>query len=76
MSETPRFGDIIQTRVNLSNQQLGKREFGQSPIKLSGNPARYHAGDTVHQPFGSGETSTIFALGAAWEASVSGVGPQ
>jgi len=75
MSSTPGFGDIIQTRVVLSEEQLTKREFGKSPVKLSGNPSRYHAGDTVNLPFGSGETSTINAMGDAWAASVTGGSP-
>jgi|GEM_PF-1933240 hypothetical protein len=75
MSNTPGFGDIIQTRVDLSETQLSKREFGRSPVKLSGNPSRYHAGDTVNLPFGSGETSTISAMGAAWAATITGGGP-
>ena len=76
MSSTPGFGDIIQTRVELSEGQLTKREFGKSPVKLSGNPARYHAGDTVNLPFGSGETSTIGAMGDAWAATVTGGSPE
>ena len=76
MSSTPGFGDIIQTRVDLSEDQLTKREFGRSPVKLSGNPSRYHAGDTVNLPFGSGETSTIGAMGDAWAATVTGGSPE
>lgn len=76
MSSTPGFGDIIQTRVELSEGQLSKREFGKSTVKLSGNPSRYHAGDTVNLPFGSGETSTIGAMGDAWAATVTGGTPE
>jgi hypothetical protein len=76
MSETPRFGDIIQSRVQLSSGQLDKREFGRSPVQLSGNPTRYHAGDTVNLPYEPDERSTIEAMGEAWLAAGSGIAPE
>ena len=69
------FGDIVESNFVYTERALDKREYGRSEIKLSGNPAIYHAGDTVHLPFASGETSTIFAMGQAWMANQSGVGP-
>lgn len=69
------FGDIVETNFNYSNRSVEKREYGRSEIKANGNPAVYHPGDTVHLPFASGETSTIYAMGQAWLAAQSGVGP-
>jgi hypothetical protein len=69
------FGDIVETNYVYSQRAIDRREYGQSQIKANGNPAVYHAGDTVHLPFASGETSTIFAMGQAWLANQSGVGP-
>ena len=74
MSEL-KFGDIVETNFVYSQKQLDNREFGQSRISFSGNPAIYHPGDTVNFPFESGETSTIYAMGQAWMAAQSGVGP-
>ena len=34
MSSTPGFRNIIQTRVELSEGQLTKREFGKSPVSF------------------------------------------
>lgn len=69
------FGDIVETNFIYSDRSIEKREYGQSQIKVNGNPAVYHPGDTVHLPFASGETSTIYAIGQAWLAAQSGVGP-
>ena len=73
--DEPKFGDIVETNFRYSEKQLKKREFGQSQVSFSGNPAVYHPGDTVNLPYGSGETSTIYAIGLAWMAAQSGIGP-
>lgn len=72
----PKFGDIVDTNFIYSNEQRNKRKYGDSEIQVSGNPAVYHAGDVVHLPYGSGERSTIEAIGLAWAAFTSGVLPS
>ena len=69
------FGDIVETNFVYSKDSVDKRQYGQSQIKSNGNPAVYHPGDTVHLPFASGETSTIYAMGQAWSANQSGISP-
>lgn len=73
---TPNFGDIVETTFTQSTEQIDTRKYGFSEIRVSGSiPAVYHAGDVVHLPYTSGETSTMEAIGLAWAAYVSGVGP-
>jgi len=69
----PKFGDIVETNFIYSERQDAIRTFGKSNISFSGQPAIYHAGDTVHLPYASGEVSTIQAIGLCWAARQSGV---
>jgi hypothetical protein len=69
------FGEIIETRYILSQEQLDASKFGFSEVFYSGSPTVYSPGDVVNLPYTTGETSTINALGAAWAAYASGVGP-
>jgi hypothetical protein len=69
------FGEIIETRYILSEEQLNASKFGFSEVFYSGSPTVYSPGDVVNLPYTPGETSTINALGAAWAAYASGVGP-
>ena len=69
------FGEVIETRYVLSEEQLKTSKFGFSEVYYSGSPTVYSPGDVVHLPYATGETSTINALGAAWAAYASGVGP-
>jgi hypothetical protein len=69
------FGEIIETRYLLSEAQLAASQFGFSEVYYSGSPTVYSPGDVVHLPYASGETSTMQALGDAWAAYASGVGP-
>ena len=71
----PNFGDIIETNFVYSEEQRATRKYGDSAIQISGQPATYHAGDVVHMPYQSSETSTIEAIGLAWAAFASGVTP-
>ncbi len=71
----PNFGDIIETNFVYSEDQRATRKYGDSVVQVSGQPATYHAGDVVHMPYTSSETSTIEALGLAWGAFASGVSP-
>jgi hypothetical protein len=71
----PAFGDIIETKQALSQEQQDVRRYGNSPISLSGVPTLYHAGDVVHLPYETTETSTIEAVGLAWAAYASGITP-
>lgn len=71
----PVFGDIVTTNQTLTQEQQEVRRFGNSPISLSGVPTLYHAGDVVHLPYQSNETSTIQAIGLAWAAYASGIAP-
>lgn len=70
------FGDVVATNFIYSQEQLDGRIYGDSQISYSGIPTVYHAGDVVHLPYESGETSTMEALGLAWAAFASGVGPE
>tara|TARA_R100000231_G_scaffold104430_1_gene77428 strand:- start:4 stop:234 length:231 start_codon:yes stop_codon:yes gene_type:complete len=72
----PKFGDIVETNFIYSDEQREIRKFGESEVLISGQPATYHAGDVVHLPYASGETSTIEAIGLAWGAFASGVLPS
>jgi len=67
------FGDIVDSSFKYSSEQRKVRKFGFSPIQLSGDPAIYHPGDTVNLPYATGETSTIEAIGLAWESAASGL---
>ncbi len=72
----PKFGDIVETNFVYSDEQREVRKFGDSEVLVSGQPATYHAGDVVHLPYATGETSTIEAIGLAWGAFSSGVLPS
>lgn len=71
----PSFGDVITTNQMLSQEQQDVRRYGNSPISHSGVPTLYHAGDVVHLPYETTETSTIEAVGLAWAAYASGITP-
>lgn len=70
------FGDVVATNFIYSQEQLDGRIYGDSEISYSGIPTVYHAGDVVHLPYESGETSTMEAIGLAWAAFASGIGPE
>ncbi len=70
------FGDVVSTNFIYSQEQLDERIYGDSEIQYSGVPTVYHAGDVVHLPYQSGELSTMEALGLAWAAFASGIGPE
>ena len=74
MSE-PTFGDVVDTTSIPSAEQQETRKRGFSPISYDGVPTTYHAGDVVHLPYNANETSTIEAIGLAWQAFASGIGP-
>lgn len=69
------FGDVIDSNFVYSEQQINERIYGNSQVSYSGVPTVYHAGDVVHLPYVSGETSTMIAVGLAWQAYASGIGP-
>ena len=69
------FGEIVDGTFVLSPEQVESRKYGFSDIKASGSPTIYHAGDVVNLPYTTGETSTIEAIGLAWSAFSSGIGP-
>lgn len=70
---TPKFGDIVQTNFIYSERQDDTRKFGKSNVFFGEVPATYHAGDTVHLPYASGDISSIQAVGLCWAARQSGV---
>lgn len=70
------FGDIVDGTFVLSEEQQSLRKYGFSPIEASGVPTVYHVGDVVNLPYGSGEISSIEAIGLAWAAFSSGVTPE
>jgi hypothetical protein len=72
----PQFGDVVDSNFIYSDVQREVRTYGESTIQISGQPTVYHAGDVVHLPYVSGETSTIEAIGLAWAAYASGIGPD
>jgi len=70
------FGDIVDGTFVLSEEQQAIRKYGFSPIDASGTPTVYHVGDVVNLPYGSGDVSSIEAIGLAWAAFSSGITPQ
>jgi len=66
------FGDIVDGVFVLSEEQVKIRKYGFSPIKASGIPTVYHAGDVVNLPYSGGEKSSIEALGDCWAAFATG----
>lgn len=70
------FGEIVDGTFVLSEEQVAIRKYGFSPIEASGTPTVYHVGDVIHLPYGSGDVSSIEAIGLAWAAFSSGVTPQ
>lgn len=70
------FGDVVASNFVYSREQLDTRIYGESTISFSGSPTVYHVGDVVHLPYASGETSTMEAIGLAWAAFASGIGPE
>jgi hypothetical protein len=70
------FGDVVDTNFIYSAEQLNTRIYGESAIFYSGSPTVYHIGDVVHLPYSSGETSSMEAVGLAWAAFASGIGPE
>jgi len=72
----PIFGDVVDTNFIYSSDQLDGRIYGNSKVSYSGVPTVYHVGDVVHLPYVSGETSTMSAIGLAWAAYASGIGPD
>lgn len=71
----PEFGDVIETRYTLSEEQLKRSQYGFSPVYYSGSPTVYTPGDVVHLPYATGELSTTQAIGLAWAAYASGITP-
>ena len=69
------FGDVVDSNYIYSSGQLDTRIYGESTISYSGVPTVYHVGDVVHLPYVSGETSSMEAVGLAWAAFASGLGP-
>lgn len=69
------FGDVVDSNFIYSKEQIDGRIYGESNISYQGVPTIYHAGDVVHLPYQSGETSTIEAIGLAWAAYASGIPP-
>lgn len=72
----PEFGDVVDSNVVYSQQQIDERLYGDSSISYEGIPTVYHVGDVVHLPYQSGETSTMEAIGLAWAAFATGLGPE
>ena len=69
------FGDVIETKYVLSENQLDTSAFGNSTVYYSGNPIVYAPGDVINLPYTSGELSTMEAVGLAWAAYASGIEP-
>ena len=69
------FGDVVDSNFIYSSDQLDTRIYGESTVSYSGVPTVYHIGDVVHLPYVSGETSSMEAVGLAWAAFASGLGP-
>lgn len=70
------FGDVVDSNFIYSQSQIDERIYGDSAISYEGLPTVYHVGDVVHLPYQATETSTMEAIGLAWAAFASGVGPE
>lgn len=76
MTNTPGFGDVVDSTKPISQQDIDKRRYGFSPISYDGSPTVYKAGDVVYLPYQADETSTMEALGLAWAAYAEGIPAQ
>lgn len=70
------FGDVVDGKFVLSEEQIDVRKYGFSTVKASGIPTVYHVGDVVNLPYASGEISPMEAMGLAWGAFASGITPE
>lgn len=75
MSDTPNFGDVVDTTTPASQEQSDRRQYGFSTVSYDGSPTVYKAGDVVHLPYETTEVSSMEAVGLAWAAYASGITP-
>lgn len=76
MTNTPGFGDIVDSSTPASKEQLEKRQYGFSTISYDGSPTVYKGGDVVYLPYETTEKSTMEAVGLAWAAYAEGIPAQ
>lgn len=76
MTNTPGFGDVVESTTPASEEQSARRQYGFSPISYDGSPTVYKGGDVVHLPYENDEKSTMEAVGLAWAAYAEGIQAQ
>lgn len=76
MTNTPGFGDVVDTTTPANQEELDRRKYGLSTISYEGSPTVYKPGDVVHLPYDITEKSSMEALGLAWAAFASGIPPE
>lgn len=76
MTNTPNFGDVVDSSTPATQKQLDKRQYGFSTISYEGSPTVYKGGDVVHLPYETTEKSTMEAVGLAWAAYAEGIPAQ
>lgn len=76
MTNTPNFGDVVDSTSPASQEQLAKRQYGFSNISYDGSPTVYKGGDVVYLPYETTEKSTMEAIGLAWAAYAEGIPAQ
>lgn len=75
MTNTPGFGDIVDSTTPANKEQLDRRQYGFSTISYDGSPTVYKPGDVVYLPYDITEKSTMEAIGLAWAAYAEGITP-
>lgn len=75
MTNTPGFGDIVDSTTPANKKQLDRRQYGFSTISYDGSPTVYKPGDVVYLPYDITEKSTMEAIGLAWAAYAEGITP-
>lgn len=76
MTNTPGFGDVVDSARAASKEQLERRQYGFSTISYEGSPTVYKAGDVVYLPYETDEKSTMEAIGLAWAAYAENIPAQ
>jgi hypothetical protein len=76
MTNTPGFGDVVDSTKAPSEEQLTRRQYGFSSVYYDGSPTVYKTGDVVNLPYEANELSSMESLGLAWAAYAEGILPE
>ena len=76
MTNTPGFGDVVDSSKAATEEQLTRRQYGFSSVYYDGSPTVYKPGDVVNLPYETNEYSSMEAVGLAWAAYAEGIPPE